>query len=476
MTQFTTIKDNFKEIASQTILMTLMPQVVDEELYSKTMKDIFKDLGRSYFIDTNDKTFDDFLNAWTQDDVFKSYTQGNITAEIFSVLFQNFIFTSQKFANSEKKRTNTEESRLLYIQRSQSLSFSYFDDENRLCGFSLSYSKEDPSLWFAAKICQTTLSPELKQVTILSHTDILNVPQAELIDEKGVGVRIGELLGSVSLKNRFENILLPDGSINNEKFDSELHKINENKKINHETNQAKVKIRENQYKTLYTSFVNSSTQYKKIQENSLEDHEKSTYLKFVAIKESLKCKETLTENTFQERLEITKTQFPHVLEPSFFKRNKFSLLLGALGLIMGFSLLISGSLLLVPAYATSLIILGVSAILFALIIFPLKILLDEKPVVAYSQLIKQHDEEKSNLHTQLNKLNYDEYKKTQELKQTNKLKELEAPFEKECRKSLSEPLNIMDYNHARAQQFFTNNDVDLQEPTELQYNDTLNLI
>lgn len=467
MTQeYNSFNGNFREIASLTGLLALMPNMVDEELYSKTMTDIFKDLARSYFVETNDKTFDDFLNAWTQSDLFKSYTQGNITAEVFSLLFQSFIFSSQHFINSEKNRTGTQDCRNLYIHTSKTLTFSYFDDENILCGFCLTYSTEDPSLWFAAKIRHTTLSPEQRQVTIVCHNDILDCSQDALIAKEDAHTKVSDMLGCKSLQKQFENIILADGCINNESFDHVLKEIIENKKKHNEINRTKVKQKENQYKAMYDSFVSNNSEYTEIKENPLKAQAQDTHTKYCEKKEAINRKVMLSEDIFKEQSELTQAKAPQVLEPSFLKRNKISFILGVSVLVLGLSLVIGGSLLLMP-YAASLILFGVSMILLALVVSPLKILIDEKPVVAYSKLIKQHDEEKSKLHAELNQLN-NEYEKTKTLEQTNKLKELEAPFEKSCRKSLSEPLKA-----THPQLFFTDNQVVMLEGNEAQCNDNL---
>ena len=261
-------------------------------------------------------------------------------------------------------------------------------------------------------------------------------------------------------------MILEDGCVNNESFNYVLKEIIENKKKHNEINRTKVEQKENQYKAMYDSFVSNNSEYTEIKENPFKAHIEDTYIKYCEKKEAINRKVMLSEDIFKEQSELTQAKAPQVLEPTFLKRNKISFILGVSVLVLGLSLVIGGSLLLMP-YAASLILFGVSMILLALVVSPLKILIDEKPVVAYSKHIKQHDEEKSKLHAELNQLN-NEYEKTKTLEQTNKLKELEAPFEKSCRKSLSEPLNA-----THPQLFFTNNQVAMLEGNEAQCNDNL---
>lgn len=146
------------------------------------------------------------LDAWNSRDAQHCYSQGDMSANIFSTIFMLYLNRSNAdvaFYSSTNKG---------------SLFFAYFDDNNTPCGFSLTYSKLDPSLWSCAIIHNTIGRPEERDVTVFCREDMVE-NDAPTIQEKKVLVDILSQIKSKEIEQLLSTLFIR-GKLNEPLIDS----------------------------------------------------------------------------------------------------------------------------------------------------------------------------------------------------------------------------------------------------------------
>lgn len=124
-------------------------QTIDEEQLIK------HDLTRSSLICPT-KAFKDLEHIWLNEYKQKDgneYHQGRIEGGIIPCTkITQFMMLFNGFA--------------VNVMHTEKISFSYFDDNNRLCGFTLAVLLDCPSIWFASVTINTTASAKDRQVMV----------------------------------------------------------------------------------------------------------------------------------------------------------------------------------------------------------------------------------------------------------------------------------------------------------------------
>ena len=112
------------------------------------------DLNRCCLISL-DKKFDTLENIWLNEykpGINNEYNQGRI---------EGSTIPAQKTFNLRMSLTALD-----MIEPSENISFSYFDDNDNLCAFTLSVLKNCPSIWFASVTINTTAPADQRQLTV----------------------------------------------------------------------------------------------------------------------------------------------------------------------------------------------------------------------------------------------------------------------------------------------------------------------
>lgn len=154
------------------------------------------DFPRVAFVDCRGRTRAQFIDAWSKSAVPGNYAQGDMDASFYtSKLFFDFVYFSDRFVvavapDASLDEPQTQAMREGFLCAKQDFRFAFFNAEGILCGFSLTYSTVQPSLWVAAVVRFTPASPERREVTFASHA-------AFLIPEEGTGVPANQILSEL---------------------------------------------------------------------------------------------------------------------------------------------------------------------------------------------------------------------------------------------------------------------------------------
>ncbi|MGQ3888794.1 hypothetical protein ACQUW5_07155 [Legionella sp. CNM-1927-20] len=110
------------------------------------------DIPRAGFLDFSAKrTFLDLEQAWEKEGVAaEDYIQGRITGSVFCELMYKIGVMSGKIVPTSLKESGDFFTHL-GEDNQVSLSFAYFNDTGKPCGFSLMTSKSDPGYWGIVK-------------------------------------------------------------------------------------------------------------------------------------------------------------------------------------------------------------------------------------------------------------------------------------------------------------------------------------
>ncbi len=118
------------------------------------------DLPRTFFLGSNEQA-EHHIQHWRDAAQSKTYAQGDMSAaNLFIFLNENHLFKKEDENYSDYQKN--------YIN----LSFAYVNEKKELCGFALFYRKDNPSQWLIATSRNTSLSPEVREVTLFSSFDL----------------------------------------------------------------------------------------------------------------------------------------------------------------------------------------------------------------------------------------------------------------------------------------------------------------
>jgi len=218
MTNYKKITGNYLEVLQQTGLFNTFG-----EHSSDALETIQADLPRTPVFHYQENQ-DRFQNLWNSLNSQQIYSQGDMTANIFSLIFQSF-------AQQQSLEIGDDNSLFMPKNKGQ-LNFAYFDDAGVPCGFSVIYSKRDPQLWSAAIIHNTTNTPENRTVTIICHEDIVDNQDERLIFEDQALTNLMSTLHSSALQLALSSMLFSNGQINDAailKLNQQINTVHRNK-------------------------------------------------------------------------------------------------------------------------------------------------------------------------------------------------------------------------------------------------------
>ncbi|MFW2535266.1 MULTISPECIES: hypothetical protein [unclassified Legionella] len=208
-------------------------ETLKQSSYLENVGNIFKDLSRTPFLPTNGKTGDNFVRDWVNTPSY-DFAQGNITAGLYHFLFG--VFMADPDLVKEGTGRKEEEQLTKYYANTKKVDLAYYNDEGILCGVSLSYCIEDPSLWVACTIRNTVGNPEDRDVLFLSTAELIKHDSAdkqkELVESGTVAQEFLAFLKSESVAALFADTILEDGRVDVERLEEldthlkEMHLIN----------------------------------------------------------------------------------------------------------------------------------------------------------------------------------------------------------------------------------------------------------
>ncbi|MBI2786401.1 MAG: hypothetical protein HYX60_08905 [Legionella longbeachae] len=214
MVQVQFVSGNYKEICQKGI-----PGLTPSWLFytDNSSHEILKDIHRQLFLHTNGKTFDDFIAAWISPHASKSYTQGNITATLFSKM-PHFMYYVEPFKEKldNKYKNNGTDIWTKCGENKTDISFAFFDDDGVPCGFSLYLTNDDegkPNTWVVSVIRNTTAEPEYREAIIFGPQDILRAPNDPLVSLTDAEKKLSSFINSKELANHLKDIFLANGEV-----------------------------------------------------------------------------------------------------------------------------------------------------------------------------------------------------------------------------------------------------------------------
>lgn len=173
------------------------------------------------------KQYKQFVLNWLENSD-TSYNQGNTTASIYDFLLQNYVH-----------ELNDEEKENILMGRFGKVNFSFYDDDGKLCGLSIHYSKKDPSLWTIAIIRNTNAAPEQREALLIASTTLLKTNAKGTIEGNDASKAILDFLHANKLKDLFikNQVISPSGKLNLEHvttFKENIASDSESAKQSHE--------------------------------------------------------------------------------------------------------------------------------------------------------------------------------------------------------------------------------------------------
>jgi hypothetical protein len=221
---FKKISGNYIKVLNRSGLPPCFAEPQDPETRKEQIE---KDLPRGAFVDVNGRTFNDLKNTWSDPSAVASYTQGDMDARVFSVIYDNYIFNIDQ--QSQSANCSVEN----LFEKKQDLSFAYYDDTGTACGFSIVYHNDEtnPSLQSIAIIHNTTADPADRVVTCYCAFDLIQDPGDTLdpLTEAQVSSDLWHHLNSSSIQRLIQSVLSDSGQINFEKLNTLRNRI----KVNH---------------------------------------------------------------------------------------------------------------------------------------------------------------------------------------------------------------------------------------------------
>ena len=164
---------------------------------------IRKDINRTSVVAFN-KTFKDFENVWTGSDVSECFAQGNMDARAFSGLF------SVKMVSELMS-----EGKASFAETKNDISFAYFNEENKPCGFSIQYFAADPTQWVISIIENTIAEPNQKFVTCFFSGKMgMGIVGNPILNGEIANPLISKAISTRTINRLLSNIILPEGLVN----------------------------------------------------------------------------------------------------------------------------------------------------------------------------------------------------------------------------------------------------------------------
>ncbi len=173
--------------------------------YKERLDQIFKDLNRLFFIDSDRKTFQDCINTWTSAAAFP-YIQGNMDASIASLLLKRMYYGNPLYPEPP---------------RIMDFSFSYFDDNGKICALSISYLSNDPKGWVGAVIQNASSGPK-STMNLIGSDELMNGLNADPVKDNEIRSLFLKSIHSRELEKLLTDLILKDGSLDIE----QLEKLN----------------------------------------------------------------------------------------------------------------------------------------------------------------------------------------------------------------------------------------------------------
>lgn len=205
MKEITILEGNYYKLLE--ICSGILGGIKPENLEAKEIiKQLHKDFSRTPFVDLNNKPYSQYQASWLKNPdelapkVSCDYMQGNMSGSLFTeLLFKHLCDLSDNLDFLEAKKT---------------LSFSYLDDQDSPCGFTLTFDPTD-AMWVAAIIRNAHQDPESRKVLILSSHDVKNFPYEKMIKADTLSERIAAQVGSTSIALLMEALFNENGTVAN---------------------------------------------------------------------------------------------------------------------------------------------------------------------------------------------------------------------------------------------------------------------
>ena len=195
-------------------------------------KSIIKvDLPRTALVDYSGKTFTDFVNECSRDEVYsEQYSQGNldggdaITAYVLSFAHKASELYSEatELPGDSPERTQKEyEADLLMINWSsaqKNLRFAYRDDNGELCSLGFVFNIDKPDNWVLQITRNTTASMESRTATLFAQGEIVRAPRSTTVDAHALSGEITSALGNGMVAKLVSDIIDENGNVSVDKF------------------------------------------------------------------------------------------------------------------------------------------------------------------------------------------------------------------------------------------------------------------
>ena len=243
-----------KKLLGTTKAETLNDFLTDSS-YPKSINQIVIDIGRTFFMPSNNKRFNDFIHSWTSELNYTPYIQGDMDGRISTVL-KNYITHDPRFLTDHLDCTTKNGKNYEYLNDITDLSFGYFDDDGIPCALNISCLKSDPSLWTLTLVRHATSDAELKEVTLIAPEKLIYRAQSSnaltSIEPKNIQKQMASLINSVDLVKKLSGIVADDGRINPDR----LTVLQQN--CVHGSTEKLVKTTKDKFVTIYSDFCEQS--------------------------------------------------------------------------------------------------------------------------------------------------------------------------------------------------------------------------
>ncbi|WED42241.1 hypothetical protein [Legionella cardiaca] len=363
--------------------------------------ELIKDLTRQPFIDSNGRTFSDFLTTWMSPTTSKSYSQGNMNGSFYSLILGLFIKNSPNFIKAGTNRT--EETRENFSAGSANLNVSvaFYDDDGIPCGVSITASKLAPELWTAAIIRNTNADPKDREVLLLSPEDIIDSPQDKPKSATTARKAFLRFLHSRQMEEKLQGLFLTNGTINIERLTALGTQFHTHK------NDRTARL-DQQYRVLSAWPQLTQEQFAVI-EKALKEKQKQRFL------EAQQWFESQLAPIYKKRAsEIVDPELDYKAEQSFPARHAGTLSVGIVSLLLTIGLILTLTGVLAPlgltltGLASIIGIVGAVVTTIATISSVTKLVLDEQELSVYQQACESITQESlSNYQRKLQEINPD---------------------------------------------------------------------
>lgn len=195
----------------------MIKEMISTSPYRANLSQTLLDLNRANFFPSNGKTVDDFVRDWVNAPS-TDFAQGNLTAASYQLLLSLLMVNQEIFCKdgAEGDRAQKYEA---YFRSMRRIDFGYYNDEGILCGVSITYSTEDPSLWIVSSTRNTPGKDQDRPTFFLSSEEIVDDDKGESIESSDAAPEFLAFLKSAAVKDMFEGVFLADGLVSLEKLE-----------------------------------------------------------------------------------------------------------------------------------------------------------------------------------------------------------------------------------------------------------------